>query len=77
MKPRPLGSKFCEDFKSYGVCLSPPAHILSPIGTNGKSLAAISKFPSAMGELMIGKTLATNEDEITSAMIGNDELENY
>ena len=30
-----------------------------PIGTNGKPLAAIGKFPSAIGKLMIGKILAT------------------
>ena len=55
----------------------PPAHISLPIGTNGKPLAAIGKFPSAIGKLMIGKTLATNGEEITNAMIGNDELANY
>ena len=42
-----------------------------PIGTNGKPLAAIGKFPNAIGKLMIGKTLATNGKEITNAMIGN------
>ena len=47
------------------------AHILLPTGTNGKPLAAIGKFPSAIGKLVIGKALATN------AMIGNDELANY
>ena len=41
------------------------------MGTNGKPLAAISKFPNAIGKLMIGKTLATNGEEITNAMIGN------
>ena len=41
-----------------------------PIGTNGKPLAAIGKF-------VIGKTLATNGEEITNAMIGNDILANY
>ena len=56
---------------------SRPAHISVPIGTNGKLLAAIGKFPSAIGKLMIGKTLATNGEEITNAMIGNDELTNY
>ena len=35
-----------------------------------KSLVAISKFPNAIGKLMIGKTLATNGEEITNAMIG-------
>ena len=69
-----------------GFCLlsnTPPfpppslAHISLPIGTNGKPLAAIGKFPSVIGKLMIGKTLATNGEEITNAMIGNDELANY
>ena len=55
----------------------PPAHISLPIGTNGKQLAAIGKFPSAIGKLMIRKTLATNGNEITNAMIGNDELASY
>ena len=55
----------------------PPAHILLPKGTNGKPLAAIGKFPSAIGKLMIGKTLATNGEEITNAMIANDVLANY
>ena len=48
-----------------------------PIGTNGKPLAAIRKFPTAIGKLMIDKTLATNGEEITNAMIGNDVLANY
>ena len=48
-----------------------------PIGTNGKPLAAIGKFPSVIGKLMIGKTLATNGEEITNAMIDNDVLANY
>ena len=52
-------------------------HISLPIGTNGKPLAAIGKFSSAIGKLMIGKTLATNGEEITNAMIGNDVLANY
>ena len=34
-------------------------HISLPIGTNGKPLAAIRKFSSAIGRLVIGKTLAT------------------
>ena len=54
-----------------------PAHISLPIGTNVKPFAAIGKFPSGIGKLMIGKTLATNGEEITNAMTGNDELENY
>ena len=48
-----------------------------PIGTNGKPLAAVGKFPSAFGKLMIGKTLAINGEEITNAMIGNDVLASY
>ena len=52
-------------------------YISLPIGTSGKSLAAIGKFPSAIGKLMFGKTLATNGEEITNAMIGNYVLVNY
>ena len=37
---------------------------------NGKPLAAI-------GKVMIRKILATNGEEITKAMIGNDVLANY
>ena len=48
-----------------------------PIGSNGKPLAAIGKFPSVISKLMIGKTLATNGEEITNAMIDNDVLANY
>ena len=48
-----------------------------PIGTNGKPLAAIGKFSSAIGKLMVGKTLANNRGEITNVMIGNDVLANY
>ena len=48
-----------------------------PIGTNGKPLAAIRKFPTAIGKLMIGKTLAANGEEITNAMIDNDVLAYY
>ena len=48
-----------------------------PITGNGKPLAAVGKFPSAIGKLMIGKTLATNGEEINNAMIGNDVLTNY
>ena len=36
-----------------------------PMGTNGKPLAAIGNFSNAIGKLMIGKTLATNVEEIT------------
>ena len=51
-------------------------HMLSscislPVGTKGKPLAPIGKFPNAIGKLMIGKTLVTNGEEITNAMIGN------
>ena len=42
-----------------------------------KPLAAIAKFPTTIGKLMIGKTLATNGEEITNAMIGNDVLAIY
>ena len=55
----------------------PPAYISLPIGTNGKLFSAIGKFPSVIGKLMIGKTLATNGEEFINAMIGNDELVNY
>ena len=47
------------------------------IGTNGKPLEAISKFPNVIGKLMIDKTLAVNGEEITNAMIGNDVLAIY
>ena len=68
-----------------GLCLlsntphppPPHAHISLPIRTNGKPSAAIGKFPSVIGKLMIGKTLATNGEEFINAMIGNDELVNY
>ena len=68
-----------------GLCLlsntphppPPHAHISLPIRTNGKPSAAIGKFPSVIGKLMIAKTLATNGEEITNAMIGNDVLANY
>ena len=41
-------------------------------GTIGKPLAAIGKFPIANGKLMIGKTLAVNEEKISNAMTGKD-----
>ena len=41
-----------------------------PIETNGKPLAAIGKFSSTIGKLMIVKTLATNGEEIMNVMIG-------
>ena len=47
------------------------------IGTNGKPLTAIGKLSMAIGKLMIGKTLATNGEEIINAMIGNDVLAIY
>ena len=53
------------------------AHISLPIATNGKLSAAIGEFPTVIGKLMIGKTLATNGEKITKAMIGSDELTNY
>ena len=59
------------------IWFPPLTRISLPIGTNGKPLAAIGKFSSAIGKLMIGKTLATNGEEITNAMIGNDVLANY
>ena len=49
--------------------------ILVAIGT--RTLAAIGKFPNAIGKLMIGKTLAANGEEITNAMIDNDVLAYY
>ena len=40
-------------------------------------MAAIGKFPNAIVKLTIGKTLDTNGEEITNAMIGNDVLAIY
>ena len=40
-------------------------------------MAAIGKFASAIGKLMMGKILATNREDITNAMIGNNVLANY
>ena len=54
-----------------------PSCILLLIGTNGKPLVAIVIFPSALVKLMIGKTLATNGEEITNAIICNYVLVNY
>ena len=48
-----------------------------PVRTNIKLLAAIGKFSNSIGKLMIGKTLATSGEEITSAMICNDALAIY
>ena len=53
------------------------SHISLPTGNNGKVLAAIGKFPNVIGKLMIGKTLLTNEVEITNALISNDALAIY
>ena len=53
------------------------SHISLSIGTNCKPLAAIGKFPNAIGKLMIDKTLATNWEEIANAMIDNDVLTIY
>ena len=39
------------------------------IGSNGKPLAAITKFSNAIGKLLIVKTLPTNGEAITNAMI--------
>ena len=47
-------------------------HISLPIRTNGKLLAATSKFCSTIGKLMIDELLAANGEEITSTVIGND-----
>ena len=53
------------------------SRISLPIGTNGKLLAAIGKFPNGIGKLVIGRILATNREEITNAMIGNAGLAIY
>ena len=37
-------------------------------------MAAIGKFPNTTDKLVIGKTLATNGEEINNAMIGNNVL---
>ena len=42
-----------------------------PTETNRKPLAAIDKIPNAIGKLMMGKTLASSEEEITNVMVGN------
>ena len=54
-----------------------PSCISLPIGTNDKPLAAIGKFSSAIGKLMISKTLATSGEEITYTTIGKDVLGTY
>ena len=48
-----------------------------PIGTNGKPLAVIGKFPNANGKLWLENIMAANGEEITNAMIGNDILAIY
>ena len=52
-------------------------HISLPIEINGKPLAAIGKFRNVTGKLMIGKTLASNGEEITNPMVGNTVLAIY
>ena len=47
------------------------------IGINGKPLAAVGKFSSTIVKLMVVKTLATNGEEISNAVIGNDVLAIY
>ena len=68
----------CLRVESQAVCKKSEATCkLLLIGTNGKPLAAIGKFHSAIGKLMISKILATSAEEITNAMIGNDVLASY
>ena len=57
--------------------MPPTARMSLPIETNGKPSAAIDKFSSAIGKLMIGKTLTTNGEKIVNAKIGNDVLAIY
>ena len=57
--------------------LYPKSQISLQTGTNGKPLAAVGKSSIAIGKLMIGKTMSTNGEEITNAMIGNDVLAIY
>ena len=52
-------------------------YVSLPIGTNRKPLAAIGKISIGIGKLMIGKTWATNGEEITNAMISNGILAIY
>ena len=49
----------------------------SKISFKSNLIPIIGKFSSAIGKLMIGKTLATIGEEITNVMIGNDVLANY
>ena len=72
-----LTQKLLVDQGLVRYFIQAPSHISLPIKTSGKPLAAISKFPNAIGKLIIGKTLATSAEEITNAMIGNDVLATY
>ena len=47
-------------------------HVSLPIETSSKLLAVVGKFSNAIDKLMVGKTLATNVEEIINATIGND-----
>ena len=68
----------CKDLQLLQTKLKAMITSISlPVGTNGKSLAAIGKFPNAIGKLTIGRILATNEEKITNAFIGNDFLAIY
>ena len=72
----PQSGVFGPNFLDLPHCPNTLTCISLPIGTNGKPLVVIGKFVSAIGKLMIGKTLATNGEEITNAVIGNDVLAN-
>ena len=52
-------------------------HTSLSVKTNGKQLAAIGKFPNAIGKWVIDKTIASNGEEINNAMIGNNVLVSY
>ena len=70
-----LSSRFDVFFDKIWSCFLWLSHYKNLlIGTNGKPFGAVCKFPNAIVQLMIGKTLATNGEEITNAMIGNDVL---
>ena len=49
----------------------------SKISFKSNLIPIIGKFSSAIGKLMIGKTLATNGEEVTNVMIRNNVLGNY
>ena len=66
----------CHILRSYHF-VEEVTCISLPIITNGKPLAVIGEFASATGKLMVGKTLDTNGEEITNALIGNDVLAIY